>query len=136
MRKVKVIVNTLEGEAGRIAFKDVGCANAFIMVVNRESFKTNQLNWKIEVELVLQEEDSRKILKLFYKVNENNDDSPIQDELIRSYIQTKNEMQSEKDLQKIKELEELIKKYKSIIRGSRQPNDIKPTLRHFWNSNP
>jgi hypothetical protein len=117
MRKVKVIVNTLEGEAGRIAFKDVGCANAFIMVVNREAFKTNQLNWKIEVELVLQEEDSRKILKLFYKVNENNDDSPIQDELIRSYIQTKNEMQEEKDLQKIKELEELIKKYKSIIRG-------------------
>jgi hypothetical protein len=117
MRKVKVIVNTLEGEAGRIAFKDVGCANAFIMVVNREVFKTNQLNWKIEVELVLQEEDSRKILKLFYKVNENNDDSPIQDELIRSYIQTKNEMQEEKDLQKIKELEELIKKYKSIIRG-------------------
>ncbi|BCC21334.1 hypothetical protein BC30090_p223 (plasmid) [Bacillus cereus] len=117
MRKVKVIVNTLEGEAGRIAFKDVGCANAFIMVVNREALKTNQLNWKIEVELVLQEEDSRKILKLFYKVNENNDDSPIQDELIRSYIQTKNEMQEEKDLQKIKELEELIKKYKSIIRG-------------------
>ncbi|NEL00266.1 hypothetical protein, partial [Bacillus mobilis] len=117
MRKVKVIVNTLEGEAGRIAFKDVGCANAFIMVMNREALKTNQLNWKIEVELVLQEEDSRKILKLFYKVNENNDDSPIQDELIRSYIQTKNEMQEEKDLQKIKELEELIKKYKSIIRG-------------------
>jgi hypothetical protein len=117
MRKVKVIVNTLEGEAGRIAFKDVGCANAFIMVVKEKLFKTNQLNWKIEVELVLQEEDSRKILKLFYKVNENNDDSPIQDELIRSYIQTKNEMQEEKDLQKIKELEELIKKYKSIIRG-------------------
>ncbi|MCT4570406.1 hypothetical protein N3930_21305, partial [Bacillus thuringiensis] len=110
MRKVKVIVNTLEGEAGRIAFKDVGCADAFIMVMNREALKTNQLNWKIEVELVLQEEDSRKILKLFYKVNENNDDSPIQDELIRSYIQTKNEMQEEKDLQKIKELEELIKK--------------------------
>jgi hypothetical protein len=115
MRKVKVIVNTLEGEAGRIAFKDVGCANAFIMVVNREAFKTNQLNWKIEVELVLQEEDSRKILKLFYKVNENNDDSPIQDELIRSYIQTKNEMQEEKDLQKIKELEELIKKSISLL---------------------
>ncbi|UYX55677.1 hypothetical protein M3Y14_32700 (plasmid) [Bacillus thuringiensis] len=116
MRKVKFIVNTLEGEAGRIAFKDVDCANAFIMVMNREALKTNQLNWKIEVTLVLQEEDSRKILKLFYKVNENNDDSPIQDELIRSYIQTKNEMQEEKDLQKNKELEELLKKYKSIIR--------------------
>lgn len=116
MRKVKVIVNILEGKAGRIAFKDVGCANAFIMVMNKEALKTNQLNWKIEVKLVLQEEDSRKILKLFYKVNENNDDSPIQDELIRSYIQTKNEMQEEKDLQKIKELEELLKKYKSIIR--------------------
>ncbi|GAB6483808.1 MULTISPECIES: hypothetical protein [Bacillus cereus group] len=116
MRKVKVIVNTLEGEGGRIAFKDVGCANAFIMVMNREALKTNQLNWKIEVKLVLQEEDSRKMLKLFYKVNENNDDSPIQDELIRSYIQAKNEMQEEKDLRKIKELEELLKKYKSIIR--------------------
>lgn len=116
MRKVKVIVNTLEGEGGRIAFKDVGCANAFIMVMNREALKTNQLNWKIEVKLVLQEEDSWKMLKLFYKVNENNDDSPIQDELIRSYIQAKNEMQEEKDLRKIKELEELLKKYKSIIR--------------------
>lgn len=104
MKQVKVVINILESASkNNIVFADVEKANAFLTTINSNLVKIKD-SWRSEITLIWGESAGLRKFTHPYQLGVFHDDiDPIQDTLIRKYLELKQSiLQEERTVELVK----------------------------------
>ncbi|MEC3020332.1 hypothetical protein P9Z80_24075 [Bacillus cereus] len=115
MKNLNVIIDLKQ--EGKLGFEDVQCANVFITLMKKEALQNNIEEWKSQITLGWNENEKRKSVTFSYELCEANQDdkNPIQEELLRKYIEVEREIKNKTNIKDAQDLIIHLVKYKEVM---------------------
>lgn len=115
MKNLNVIIDLKQ--EGKFGFKNVQCANVFITLMKKEAMQNDIGEWQSQITIGCNGNEKCTPITFSYKLCEENqdDEKPIQAELLRKYIEVEKEIKDKKSVKDAQDLMIQLVRYKEVM---------------------